>query len=129
MIVILLIAFIIIGSGVYLKKEYRPTFNSNAIELSMHKIKNLSEHFVYFNDDTFIIKEVIPEDFFENGLPKDVAILNPIVPKDYNSISGVMLNNIALINKNFSFRKTFKRHFTQRKVFLPGCLQNFENHI
>lgn len=97
----------------YLKEDYLPTFNSNAIELSMHKIKNLSEHFVYFNDDTFIIKAIQKEDFFEEGLPKDVAILNPIVPKDYNSISGVMLNNISLINKNFSFRQTFKRDWTK----------------
>lgn len=97
----------------YLKEEYLPTFNSNAIELSMHKIKGLSEHFVYFNDDTFLIKKTEPKDFFENGLPKDVAILNPIVPKDYDSIAGVMVNNIGLINKNFSFRKSFKQNWAK----------------
>lgn len=97
----------------YLKEEYLPTFNSNAIELSMHKIKDLSEHFVYFNDDTFLIKKTIPEDFFEKGLPKDVAILNPIVPKEYDSISNVMVNNIGLINKNFSFRQTFKKNWSK----------------
>lgn len=95
----------------YLEEEYLPTFNSNAIELSMHKIKNLSEHFVYFNDDMFLIKEVNQNDFFKNGLPKDVAILNPIVPKEYDSISGIMLNNIGLINKNFSFRRSFKNNW------------------
>lgn len=93
----------------YLKEDYYPTFNSNAIELSMHQIKGLAEHFVYFNDDMFIIKEVEKEDFFENGLPKDVAILTPIVPKEYDSISGIMLNNIGLINNNFSFRDSFKK--------------------
>lgn len=97
----------------YLKKEYRPTFNSNAIELSMHKIKDLSEHFVYFNDDTFLIKEVEEEHFFKNGLPRDVAILNPIVPKNYNSISNVMLNNISVINEHFSFRTSFKKNWTK----------------
>jgi len=97
----------------YLNEEYLPTFNSNAIELSMHKIKGLSEHFVYFNDDTFIIKEVAKNDFFEKGLPKDVAILNPIIPKKYESISGVMLNNIGIINQNFSFRSSFKKNWTK----------------
>ena len=33
----------------YMPKECLPTFNSCAIELHMHKIKGLSEHFVYFN--------------------------------------------------------------------------------
>ena len=95
----------------YLKEEYRPTYNSNAIELSMHKIEGLSEHFVYFNDDTFLIKDAKKEDFFENGLPKDVAILNPIVPKEYDSIAGIMLNNIGIINNQFSFRASFKKNW------------------
>lgn len=97
----------------YLKEDYLPTFNSNAIELSMYKIKDLSEHFVYFNDDTFIIKDVSMNDFFEKGLPKDVAILNPIIPKNYDTISGVMLNNIGVINQNFSFRSSFKNNWTK----------------
>lgn len=99
----------IVNHADYLEENYRPTFNSNAIELSMHKIQDLSEHFVYFNDDTFLVKEVEKEHFFKNGLPRDVAILNPIVPKNYNSISNVMLNNISVINEHFSFRKSFKK--------------------
>ena len=97
----------------YLKDDYLPTFNSNAIELSMHKIKNLSEHFVYFNDDMFIIKDVKKNDFFEQGLPKDVAVLNPIIPKSYGTISGVMLNNMGIINQNFNFRSSFKKNWAK----------------
>src|SRR5699024_8549677 len=97
----------------YLDEGYLPTFNSNAIELSMYKIKDLSEHFVYFNDDTFLIKDVEEKDFFEFGLPKDVAILNPIVPQKHDTISGVMLNNIGVINQNFSFRSSFKNNWTK----------------
>lgn len=108
----------------YLKTEYQPTFNSNAIELSMHKIKGLSEHFVYFNDDMYLIKNVSQNDFFKEGIPKDVAILNPIVPKRYDSIASIMLNNIGIINENFSFRKSFKKNWTKwinlnYRQFLP----------
>lgn len=106
----------------YLKPEYLPTFNSNAIELSMHRIKDLSEHFVYFNDDTFIIKPVDVEDFFENGLPKDVAILNPIVAKRYDSIANVMLNNMGVINQNFDFRNSFKKNWKKWISFKYGKL-------
>lgn len=108
----------------YLDPKYLPTYSSNAIELSMHKIKGLSEQFVYFNDDSYIIKEVSETDFFENNLPKDVAILNPIVPKYYGSVSNVMTNNMAVINQNFSFRKSFKENkgkwlSTKYKKLLP----------
>ena len=35
-------------------KEFLPTFNSRVIAIYLNKIKDLSEKFVYFNDDTFI---------------------------------------------------------------------------
>lgn len=93
----------------YLENEYLPTFNANTIELNLNRIKGLTEQFVFFNDDTFLIKNTEPEDFFDNGLPKDVAILNPIVSKSYDSISGIMMNDIGIINKHFSLRESFKR--------------------
>lgn len=101
----------IVNHADYLEEDYRPTFNSNAIELSMHKIKDLSEYFVYFNDDMYLIKSVSENEFFKNKLPRDVAILNPIVPKKYDSISSIMLNNTSIINENFSFRKSFKKNW------------------
>ena len=40
-----------------------PSFNSNAIELHLHRIPGLSEEFIYFNDDFFLGRPVTPEDF------------------------------------------------------------------
>ena len=40
-------------------------FNSHAIETSIHNIPGLSEHFVYFNDDVYVIKEVDWSLFFD----------------------------------------------------------------
>ncbi|MDE8070900.1 stealth family protein, partial [Erysipelothrix rhusiopathiae] len=51
----------IINHTDYIPKEYLPTFSSHAIELNMHRIEGLSEHFVYFNDDMFLNKPVTPE--------------------------------------------------------------------
>ena len=50
-------------------EEYLPTFNSASIISMLFKIPNLSEHFIIFNDDTFIMKEVSANDFFINGEP------------------------------------------------------------
>ncbi len=44
--------------------EHLPTFNSHAIEANLHRIKGLSEHFLYFNDDVFVGSPQYPEDFF-----------------------------------------------------------------
>ncbi|SDS17568.1 Stealth CR1 domain-containing protein [Christiangramia echinicola] len=50
-------------------EEYLPTFNSCSIISMLFKIPDLSEHFIIFNDDTFIMKEVSVDDFFINGEP------------------------------------------------------------
>lgn len=48
-----------------------PTFNSHAIELHLHRIHDLSEHYLYFNDDMFLGAAVHPNDFFSTGgLPR-----------------------------------------------------------
>ena len=39
-----------------IEQDYLPTFNSHVIEAHLHKIPNLSEHFIYFNDDVFVAK-------------------------------------------------------------------------
>lgn len=41
-----------------------PFCNSNAIETCMFNIPDLSEHFIYMNDDFFLLKPVSPKDFF-----------------------------------------------------------------
>lgn len=50
-------------------EKYLPVFNSNSIETMLFKIPDLSERFIYFNDDVFLIKDTVPEDFFINGYP------------------------------------------------------------
>ena len=46
----------IIKHSDYIPDEYLPTFNSNVIELNLHRIPQLSEHFVLFNDDMIFFK-------------------------------------------------------------------------
>jgi hypothetical protein len=42
-----------------------PTFNSHAIESCLHRVKGLSENFIYFNDDFFLGQPCLPGDFFD----------------------------------------------------------------
>jgi len=50
-------------------EKYLPCFNSCSIGSMLFKIPNLSEHFVIFNDDTFIMNPVKVNDFFINEQP------------------------------------------------------------
>ncbi|MCT3551750.1 Stealth CR1 domain-containing protein [Lentilactobacillus buchneri] len=112
----------------YINNEYLPTFNSNVIELNVNNIKNLGEHFVLFNDDTFLNKPVKPTDFFSiDGVPKDTGIFSPIVPRK-NSIDHIVLNNIEIINSHFNSRDVLRKNF--RKYFnLKYSKYNIKNII
>ena len=95
----------------FIPQEYLPTFSSHAIELNLHRIEGLSENFVYFNDDMFILKTVSPEMFFKRGLPCGTATLNALC---FDRIPGsdmtfmVPAYDMVLINSNFNKEKTIK---------------------
>lgn len=92
----------------YIDRSYLPTFNSNAIELSIHKINLLSNHFVFFNDDFFLNDEVVPENFFnKKGLPLDSGVVSPQLPIN-NSITHITTNNMQVINDSYSRRNVLK---------------------
>ncbi len=92
----------------YIPAEFLPTFNSVVIERYIHKIPGLADHFVYFNDDFYIIRPISVERFFLNGLPRDIAAFqyNPSWSQYYVRIK----NNIRIINQHFD-KKTVMREF------------------
>lgn len=91
----------------YIPKQYLPIFNSSLIEIYFHKIPDISEQFVYFNDDFFIIDQVAPERFFEDGLTKDIAAFRTNF--GLTLYEKLLQNNIRLINKHFDKKEVFKR--------------------
>ena len=97
----------------YIPQEYLPTFNSNTILLNLHRIRELQEHFVQFNDDVFLIRPVAPEDFFRCGLPCDAALLDTAVSWDIRDVfPHMMLNNGAIINRHFCKKEVLRRTWT-----------------
>jgi len=94
----------------YMPHEWLPTFSSHALEMNMHRIPDLSEHFVYFNDDTFIMHPVQKDFFFKKGLPCTKAVEVPIgfigKPEVW---SFAAVNDIGIINKHFKKREQEKK--------------------
>jgi len=83
----------------FMPQEYLPSFNASAIEMNLHRIEDLSENYLYFNDDTYMIRDCKPSDFYKNGLPKLFAVYDAIVP--WAPITKTYLNNIELIYRHF----------------------------
>ena len=74
--------------------EYLPVFNSQAIEMFLHKIPGLSEKFLYANDDTYIVGDMHPEDFFT----EDNKVKTSFNRCKYGSDEDMPLWKKALIN-------------------------------
>ena len=57
-----------------------PSFNIRSIDALLFKIKNLSDKFIYFNDDMFLIRETNKKDWFKDNK----AVLTGSWAKTYN---------------------------------------------
>ena len=96
----------------FIPREYLPTFNSNVIELNLHRIESLSDKFVLLNDDIFFLKPTTEKDFFINGKPADVYAEYTQLATSYNDVHYMMKANIlSIINKHFDKQDCVKKHF------------------
>lgn len=103
----------------FIPAEFLPTFSSHPIEWNFHRIEWLTENFVYFNDDMFLIKKVSPEDFFRDERPVDMLALQPDVANaDDQIMPYVYLNNAMVLAKYFDKRENMKKQ--PGAYFHPG---------
>lgn len=103
----------------YIPPVYLPTFNSHTIELNLHRIEGLSEQFVYFNDDMFLLAPTVPNDFFKNGLPCDTFAMNPVYFVEdsagfYNGADMEVINTVFRGTKRQTMKRDFRKWFSPR---------------
>ena len=86
----------------YIPAEYLPTFSANTIEMNIHRIPDLAEHFVFFNDDMFLVRPMAEDAFFREGLP---CTYGGEVPVAFAGNPGIwqhlMVNDLRVINNHF----------------------------
>lgn len=112
----------------YIPKEYLPVFQANPIEINFHRIPELSEKFVYFNDDMFVINYMTQNDFFVGDRPREMALLYPLTNFENNdSFSHMLLSMTGIINSNFSKKQCIKSNFF--KWFAPCYGKSLLNNI
>jgi hypothetical protein len=122
-------------------QSYLPTYNSMAIEACIHRIKDLSEHYLYFNDDFILGNYCSRSTFFSSdGKPfiytnyRDVPFIKQVLQKkgvrlfEQNTHHASMGNSRYLIyKKNGIFVKCRLSHGI--KPFLKSSCANFESHL
>lgn len=126
----------IIRHSDFIPAKYLPTFNSNPIELNLHRIPGLNEHFIYFNDDIFLARPCAPTDFFINGKPVCSPIPVPLTPyaqqvpahifwstycvaNEYNDISEAIRKNPELwfSHINRKYLSHVKRAYRESTIY------------
>lgn len=126
----------IIHHSDFIPKEFLPTFNSHTIENNLHRIAELSENFVYFNDDFYLLKKTRPEDFFKEGqyqgktqlLPRGFFAENILINNPSRDIFPyIQMNNMALVNQDYDKRSFYKLHKSKAYNIKYGIfnLRNF----
>lgn len=93
-----------------------PCFSSTVIEYFLPFIPNLSEKFLYGNDDMFFGRDVLPEDFFDGEKPivrvKRIRRGNfmELPTKENYSYFGNVLNSLRLLNRTYNKDQYYEQH-------------------
>lgn len=130
---------IFINHSEIIPQEYLPTFNSMAIEAYLHRIPNLSEYYLYFNDDIMLLKNLDPSYFINSeGIPyslhdnvKSRSYLKPdeIDYDDYDFNTGWQVNYLLL--DKIAYREHSGRYFMSHipKIYKTSYDYEIENKL
>ncbi|MFJ9181218.1 stealth family protein [Streptomyces sp. NPDC102360] len=100
-----------------------PTFNSHAIESQLHHIEGLAEHFLYFNDDVFLGRPALPQDFFlANGLSKFFPSRALLPPVGSNGADDVPVSAAGVTNRQLLAAR-FGSSITRKMKHTPCALR------
>lgn len=109
----------------FIPKEYLPTFSSHVIEMNIHRIPDLAEHFVYFNDDMFMLRSFQPEDFFRDNLPCTYGGEVPIeLSGNIGTWQHAAVNDLGIVNAHFPKREAVAKH---GKKYIGKCYRWKDN--
>ena len=97
--------------GDFMPADILPTFSSHAIEMNIHRIPGLAEHFVYLNDDTYLLRPMPETSFFRDGLPCTYGGEYPIELAGRLGIwQHAAVNDLGVINGHFDKKVQVARY-------------------
>lgn len=101
---------VIVNHTDFIPSEFLPTFSSHVIECFINRIPGLSKKFIYFNDDTMVLRPSKSSDFFVNDKPCDYASLHIHAVKESLMIHQIANNDISIINEHFDINNQLKQY-------------------
>lgn len=122
----------IVDHSEIIPKEYLPTFNSIAIEHCIMNIDNLSEYFLYANDDMFFAKPLTPEFFFANDNYPYFRYHLPYIRMPLTPYINYLKNADELVNKKLNYKADLFPHHNidaYRKSDCIKCKEIFSEEI
>ncbi len=93
-----------------------PIYNSVIIEYFIYKIPDLSEHFLYANDDTFINTNLSPSFFFKDDIPIVRMTYSPLFKTEMQLKKAL---NLRTNNYRLSIENAYKLFEKKFNVFYP----------
>lgn len=110
----------------FIPEELLPTFNSNCIELHLHKISDLSEHYILCNDDTYFLNPIDKNKFFDtSGRPNyELKMHSGKWHAGNNLFYKTLNNNLRLEHKYIDVNYYYSNPHLQ-----DARLKSFETHI
>ena len=78
--------------------------------MNLHRIGDLAERFVFFNDDMFLLRPVGPDFFFRRGLPRLPADLGYPRRVGFNNSNRTVFNDYALLHQCLDVPALLRRH-------------------
>lgn len=111
--------------------EALPSYNSNAIEHCIVNIPNLSEHFLYANDDMFFASYVASDFFFQNGNPIN-RFGKPFNESENSDYTRSLNNAKNLIKTKYCNNFNLSSHHNidaYRKSYILECQKKFKTEI
>lgn len=106
---------IIIDQKSIIPEEIGDTANSFMIEVYLHRIPTLSEDFIYMNDDYFMGKPLLPDDFY--SLNKDKSLRPKFYSNNYKINGG--------IKQSKEFFKKKRKLWLSATYYTNGNLTNY----
>lgn len=125
----------IVDHSEIISKKYLPVFNASAIETSIYKIPNLSEHFLFANDDMFVNRPLEKGFFFEKE--KVIVRIFESMLKDTSFYHSMLNNAISLIERDFGQNTFFSKRSCEPhhnidaylKSDYEACAKHFEKEF
>ncbi len=111
-----------------------PTFNTLAIESCLVNIPDLSDRFLYSNDDMFFANKVTEDFFFDkNGYPI-IRFRKDFAPKEKNPglYEQFVRNSLDKFEKKFNIELPYREHHNIDAYYKPdviACIEAFKDEF